>query len=293
MKQFENAHCPICNKKFSQDDDIVVCPVCGTPHHRSCYLKEQQCANFDKHETRWFYQTENKHGHEDVGQTCSRCGNENAPDSLFCNLCGTPLQHNDMTTPSQTTMPWLKQVMSPLGDLSAKEKLGEFQVADFAAFIGSNTLYFLPRFKQFQNKKAISINFPALLAPSIYFLYRKMYLPGIFMLIMDLFGITCNTLLYNNSALPDAMLQVIYIASVIISLIRMTVSILSGLFANRLYYDKAVRTIRRCKKRFTEESQYQSALTKAGSVSMLSVSVGLALLFAGCLGIMYFITMLL
>lgn len=293
MKQFENAHCPICNKNFSQDDDIVVCPVCGTPHHRSCYLKEQQCANFDKHETGWLYQTENKHGREDAVQTCSRCGNENASDSLFCNLCGTPLQHNDVTTPSQTTMPWLKQAMSPLGDLNAKEKLGEFQVADFAAFIGSNTLYFLPKFKQFQNKKAISINFPALLAPSIYFLYRKMYLPGIFMLIMDLLGITCNTLLYSNSAFPGHTLQMIYTVSVIISLIRMTVSILSGLFANRLYYAKAVRTIRRCKKRFKEESKYKGALTKSGSVSMLSVSVGLALLFIGCLGIMHFITMLL
>ena len=31
--------CPVCNKVFQEDDDIVVCPDCGTPHHRKCYLK--------------------------------------------------------------------------------------------------------------------------------------------------------------------------------------------------------------------------------------------------------------
>ena len=29
--------CPVCKVKFKDDDDIVVCPACGAPHHRSCY----------------------------------------------------------------------------------------------------------------------------------------------------------------------------------------------------------------------------------------------------------------
>lgn len=32
--------CPICSEKFKADDDIVVCPKCGAPYHRSCYEKE-------------------------------------------------------------------------------------------------------------------------------------------------------------------------------------------------------------------------------------------------------------
>ncbi len=31
--------CPICSEKFKADDDIVVCPKCGAPYHRSCYEK--------------------------------------------------------------------------------------------------------------------------------------------------------------------------------------------------------------------------------------------------------------
>ena len=35
--------CPVCGKSFTADDDIVVCPDCGTPHHRECYKTENKC----------------------------------------------------------------------------------------------------------------------------------------------------------------------------------------------------------------------------------------------------------
>ena len=37
MTRFENKLCPVCRRPFTENDDIVVCPVCGTPHHRACY----------------------------------------------------------------------------------------------------------------------------------------------------------------------------------------------------------------------------------------------------------------
>lgn len=44
MTRFENKICPICRKPFTADDDIVVCPVCGTPHHRACYNEKGGCG---------------------------------------------------------------------------------------------------------------------------------------------------------------------------------------------------------------------------------------------------------
>ena len=35
--RFENQVCPVCEEKFKENDEIVVCPECGTPHHRDCY----------------------------------------------------------------------------------------------------------------------------------------------------------------------------------------------------------------------------------------------------------------
>ena len=37
--------CFSCGEVFKDGDDIVVCPECGTPYHRECYLKEGKCIN--------------------------------------------------------------------------------------------------------------------------------------------------------------------------------------------------------------------------------------------------------
>lgn len=46
---FYKYKCPVCNKQFKEGDDIVVCPECGTPHHRECYEQEEHCFYQDKH----------------------------------------------------------------------------------------------------------------------------------------------------------------------------------------------------------------------------------------------------
>ncbi len=53
--RFTNEKCPVCNNTFEHDDDIVVCPECGTPHHRECYMENKSCANHHKHseDYRW------------------------------------------------------------------------------------------------------------------------------------------------------------------------------------------------------------------------------------------------
>lgn len=47
--------CPVCKIKFEEDDDIVVCPVCGAPHHRECYNRINHCAyeQFHGTESQW------------------------------------------------------------------------------------------------------------------------------------------------------------------------------------------------------------------------------------------------
>ena len=47
--RFENQICPVCNEKFNENDEIVVCPDCGTPHHRNCYNSLGECKNKSLH----------------------------------------------------------------------------------------------------------------------------------------------------------------------------------------------------------------------------------------------------
>jgi len=51
MSYYIGEKCLICNKEFTESDDIVVCPECGTPYHRSCYKEKKQCVNSALHKT--------------------------------------------------------------------------------------------------------------------------------------------------------------------------------------------------------------------------------------------------
>ena len=39
MARYTGNHCPVCEQEFTDNDDIVVCPDCGTPYHRACWQK--------------------------------------------------------------------------------------------------------------------------------------------------------------------------------------------------------------------------------------------------------------
>ena len=44
MSRFTDKLCPVCREKFKDNDDVVVCPECGTPHHRACYNDAGGCG---------------------------------------------------------------------------------------------------------------------------------------------------------------------------------------------------------------------------------------------------------
>lgn len=44
MSRFAHKLCPVCRAPFGENDDIVVCPECGTPHHRACWERKGCCA---------------------------------------------------------------------------------------------------------------------------------------------------------------------------------------------------------------------------------------------------------
>ncbi len=88
--------CPGCNTAFSDGDDIVVCPECGTPQHRECYEKENRCVNNDKHAEGFVWQgtvrkepavkAERTDRSENV--TCPNCGASNPRGTEVCHNCG-------------------------------------------------------------------------------------------------------------------------------------------------------------------------------------------------------------
>ena len=56
MAEYTHLPCAVCGKEFDENSDVVVCPVCGTPHHRECYKQLGHCAIIAWHEENKTYE---------------------------------------------------------------------------------------------------------------------------------------------------------------------------------------------------------------------------------------------
>ena len=75
MTRYTGNHCPVCEQAFTDEDDIVVCPDCGTPYHRACWQKLAYVCTNPEHAAGFEWQPEvdpdaDKAAHE---ATCPNC----------------------------------------------------------------------------------------------------------------------------------------------------------------------------------------------------------------------------
>lgn len=224
MSNYIGVKCPVCGKKFTQADDIVVCPVCGAPHHRECYAKENACAFTSDHLSgkEWRapppdpvhtvneggeapYSWNNNYAGTDGFTVCAVCKAKNPKDSIFCKNCGSRMG-------SDPDGFWGGQFfnMDPVsmiyGGVNPNEKIGDETARDLAVYIGSGSAYYLPRFKVLEeSERTFMFNFSALVFGFFYFFYRKMYLAGFILLAVFLLGFIPNILwmMTNPQMLTD------------------------------------------------------------------------------------------
>lgn len=190
--------CPVCDEYFHANDDIVVCPECGTPHHRECYNEIGKCANFDKHTNGFDYQENitNNTENDDSIITCKNCGAKNSDSAFFCTHCHTPL-HEQQSYKTQTNnsqnnpygaSPFGASpqgqnpniiMFDPLAGVSPNTDLGEgITAGETAKFVKQNTPYFITIFNNINKFSKSRFNFCAMLFGGGYLLFRKMYKIG-------------------------------------------------------------------------------------------------------------------
>ena len=185
MSLYTGLKCRVCDKPFSEEDDIVVCPDCGTPYHRFCYKEKGECVNYELHETNRSFSI-NEEKAKKIGDKiiCEKCGTQNKPLSIFCEKCGNPItiekataERNSLSEEPENPFPNMIKV-----DYSDKycgfdpdEDFDGATTAELSAFIGDNNKFFLPVFKLMKEReKKATFNISALICPPAYFAYRKM-----------------------------------------------------------------------------------------------------------------------
>ncbi len=152
----KNYFCPVCGNDFNEDDDVVFCPECGTPHHRECWMKNGSCSN------------ENLHGSDEnvavtftksVTEKTKAAKAEKIPEQSENDdeLSGDSVIHRNIEVNSNTS---INGKPAYLYEIAVKK----------------NQQYYIPRFMlEDKEIKAPSWNFIAFLVPLAWTFYRKMY----------------------------------------------------------------------------------------------------------------------
>lgn len=201
--------CPVCGKAFTANDDIVVCPDCGAPYHRECYVQNGKCVFADRHGTpdAWKRPAAEPTPEDQPGKRCPRCGSQNSANALFCEHCGQPLSVNQQDfqgfpqnggfpyggspqngspfppyrqgDPQQGGFPGqMPFFFDPLGGVNPNEPIQDVPAGEVAKLVQNNTQYYLPAFMNLNRFHRNRFNFGAFLFSGGWLLYRKLYKLG-------------------------------------------------------------------------------------------------------------------
>ena len=311
MMFFEGLSCPVCQKPFVETDDVVACPKCGLPHHRSCWKIENHCQLEDLHDTdvQWSrdkQKAENTKGHIPPdgepanAQVCPHCYTRNAEFAEFCSHCGREMkvqQWQSPPSPANEYRPF--RAYPPVENYSPQEKIGDCTAGELAAMVGNNTTYYMPRFRKIAQNGNAGWNWAAFLMGSYWLIYRKQYVLGFFMLALELIMNLASAILsypVNYATTEAEVYQMaeqmrnspMFMPLFVLMTILFVVRILLGLRGTELYLSGCSRKIRKAKSKVSD-------LSPGEMTAMGGVSIGVVIIsyFATNAIVNLFVTMLL
>ncbi|MGI5894403.1 MAG: RING finger protein [Candidatus Merdivicinus sp.] len=321
MFKYKGIACPHCGKEFKETDEILICPDCGAPYHRACIQELGQCKFTDLHKKGESWQPPQKAPHEEeskydshISMRCSRCGTVNSPDKLFCEVCGTPLNHeeaeeNSGQQSSQNSQQWQNQTANPqaqfrqmaynpyttpFGGLDPDEEIDGIPVKDLAIYTGQNSHYFLPKFKDMSARgKKVSWNWAAFFLDSYYLFYRKLWGLGILVAVISLILSIPNSLLLYATLyaqldltvpFSEATLDMLYTLNNFFYILSLALKLSVAAFSNYAYKRKVFQNVEKIRAEKGNSPEYTTILTEKGGVSIkviiLCIVITLAISFA-------------
>ena len=299
--------CPVCGKYFHADEDIVVCPECGAPHHRACYEAIGHCHYEDKHAEGYTYSDEEAKDSNVI--LCRSCGKENDKQAFFCKYCAAPLSKEDEHQPEGNPgpqpgmggMPFgagAQPFIDPLGGVPADADMGDGVTAgEMAKYVKQSTPYFIRVFQNLKQFNRSRFNFCAALFAGGYLLYRKMYKLGAILTGLQFAMMILSTyisiryqaeyltianrtgnagsitqLFEYLSSLSKGHLFVLYIP-LISQILILVLRIVIGFTANRMYFKHCKQQIIQIKSQSGSESPENALQTKGGVNMPLAISL--------------------
>ena len=298
MKDFRNMSCAACGVVFDEDSDIVVCPVCGAPHHRECWMSEGHCACEEKHIDGYEWQPERivigvipdasetktddrPEGKQGISQTvfCPNCRRETSVNGGYCERCGYYIGKEQ-----KDSFSWEGEYedIEHLFQFEEAEPINGVPAGDIRRFVGGMWIYYIPRFiKMARNKSSISFNFTAFLTSGLWFISRKMYVPGVLLMLLNT-AISGYQIYFSAvmEGLTGSRLGWGSMLYMLLSALEGILMLLSGLFGNKLYMNFCTRKIKKINAQATaahaDADQFNRAMEEEGGIAIVPVlSVGI------------------
>lgn len=322
MPNYTGCQCIVCQNTFQKEDDIVVCPDCGTPYHRSCYAAKGTCINTALHQNGGSWQDLHRKKLEE--RECPNCHHINEPDAAYCSICHAPIRGGqgegapdiNIVLPNGQTM--RIDPHDPCCGLDPEEEFDGARLGDVAEFVETNTLYYLPLFKRFKETgKKLSVNLPCLLFPHLYFANRKMWLMCLVtILIMTVcsipsmltsiaasctaestiemyqsYGVDINEMFGGLIGFVETNQSLITSLDMVLYCVQLTVRVVLCVFANWLYYRHAVSRVKRVCRSQISGATKRILLRSDGGTNFLNMIGALGITAAVFMGTMMLLMM--
>lgn len=281
MSYFEGLSCPVCVKSFTHEDDIVVCPQCGLPHHRACWKSVGHCYEEAKHGTDQQWKRDGSVSDAQASPApsatsdaniCPKCQTENAKYAEFCSRCGYELNADDWHSRASQTPP--AQEYAPFHSTFAEhvnyvpvEKMDGIATEDIANVVGINTNYYIPRFRRMDQGGSGGWNWAAFLLSPYWLFYRKQYgLGAIYFSILMVIKVASAFIPVDLNDPTILLLNYALIG------IWLGLSLILGIKGNAIYFAHCKKKVRSAKEKIPD-------LTSIELGSRGGVSAGMAVLF--------------
>ena len=303
MGNYKDIKCVSCENVFTDADDVVVCPDCGAPHHRTCFKELRHCALSDKHSSAFIWEKPKSVKQENAEDQnniviCNQCRSANNSSATYCQACGSMLKATGSQGSFFETLNRMKAEQ-----LHEEEKetweVNTVSSQELSSYFGASSYYFLPRIKNLlKTKHNSSWNWAAFFFHFLYFFYRKLYLLGGLLLAfyvltsipsvvyclefikaeipLDYFGVSIT---YN-----EPLLNAIYNMLPYFNMARYTVYAACAVFANKSIFAKALKDISALKDSDIEVNhkniEYKNKLSDLGRPNIAIVLVLISVQFA-------------
>ncbi|MGN0651273.1 MAG: RING finger protein [Oscillospiraceae bacterium] len=291
MSRFTHKLCPVCKAPFGEDDDIVVCPECGTPHHRACWEKSGSCGVQQYHAEGFTWQ-----GRLPDEETAPEDTADNSKRDMAQVLEEMNREREENTDPHHAEYPQGTPIMEEPVDMNkfAEEILessrnpsderGEDGVSmhELYSYSGGN-LHYLSAFSLFRLKEMrrtplrnISVNLCAGLLQPLNQFYRRLDGLGVFLTIWAFASVVPSVMIQLGCCADNAaLLNGLSALQLLLNIISFLLTAALCLYGDYFYYLTAVRRIKRIRAAYDDgrAEGYYERLEEKGRPSILRMII--------------------